>query len=75
MKNRTFDLSLYGGGLYTIDGDSTAVPNECSQAYPAGGNNAHYCNADVDAAFASGRHDDGRHGAQPGLSEGGAHHQ
>ncbi len=55
MKNRTFDLSLYGGGLYTIDGDSTAVPNECSQAYPAGGNNAHYCNADVDAAFAAGR--------------------
>jgi peptide/nickel transport system substrate-binding protein len=55
MKNRTFDLSLYGGGLYTIDGDSTSVPNECSQAYPVGGNNAHYCNADVDAAFASGR--------------------
>jgi peptide/nickel transport system substrate-binding protein len=55
MKNRTFDLSLYGGGLYTIDPDSTSVPNECSQAYPAGGNNAHYCNADVDAAFAAGR--------------------
>lgn len=55
MKNRTFDLSLYGGGLYTIDPDSTSVPNECSQAYPAGGNNAHYCNADVDAAFATGR--------------------
>jgi ABC-type transport system substrate-binding protein len=54
-KNRTFDLSLYGGGLYTIDGDSTSVPNECAQAYPAGGNNAHYCNADVDAAFAKGR--------------------
>ena len=54
-KNRTFDLSLYGGGLYTIDGDSTAVPNQCDQAYPAGGNNAHYCNADVDAAFAKGR--------------------
>ena len=55
MKNRTFDLSLYGGGLYTIDPDSTAVPNQCDQAYPAGGNNAHYCNADVDAAFAKGR--------------------
>ena len=55
MKNRTFDLSLYGGGLYTIDPDSTSVPNECSQAYPAGGNNAHYCNADVDAAFVAGR--------------------
>jgi peptide/nickel transport system substrate-binding protein len=54
-KNRTFDLSLYGGGLYTIDGDSTSVPNECSQAYPAGGNNSHYCNPDVDAAFAAGR--------------------
>jgi ABC-type transport system substrate-binding protein len=55
MKNRTFGLSLYGGGLYTIDPDSTSVPNECAQAYPAGGNNAHYCNADVDAAFATGR--------------------
>ncbi len=54
-KNRTFDLSLYGGGLYTIDGDSTAVPNQCDQAYPAGGNNAHYCNAEVDSAFAKGR--------------------
>jgi peptide/nickel transport system substrate-binding protein len=55
MKNRTFDLSLYGGGLYTIDADSTAVPNQCDQAYPKGGNNSHYCNADVDAAFARGR--------------------
>jgi peptide/nickel transport system substrate-binding protein len=55
MKTRTFDLSLYGGGLYTIDPDSTSVPNQCDQAYPAGGNNAHYCNADVDAAFARGR--------------------
>jgi ABC-type transport system substrate-binding protein len=54
-KNRTFDLSLYGGGLYTIDGDSTSVPYQCDQAYPAGGNNAHYCNADVDAAFAQAR--------------------
>ncbi|MGI9148261.1 MAG: ABC transporter substrate-binding protein, partial [Chloroflexota bacterium] len=54
-KNRTFDLSLYGGGLYTIDGDSAAVPNQCDQAYPAGGNNAHYCNAEVDAAFGRGR--------------------
>jgi ABC-type transport system substrate-binding protein len=54
-KNRTFDLSLYGGGLYTIDPDSTSVPNQCDQAYPAGGNNAHYCNPDVDAAFARGR--------------------
>ncbi len=54
-KNRTFDLSLYGGGLYTIDGDSTSVPLQCDQAYPAGGNNSHYCNAEVDAAFARGR--------------------
>jgi ABC-type transport system substrate-binding protein len=54
-KNRTFDFSLYGGGLYTIDPDSTAVPNQCDQAYPAGGNNAHYCNAEVDAAYARGR--------------------
>ncbi|HEX8967879.1 MAG TPA: ABC transporter substrate-binding protein, partial [Chloroflexota bacterium] len=54
-KNRTFDLSLYGGGLYTIDPDSTSVPNQCDQAYPAGGNNAHYCDADVDAAYAAGR--------------------
>jgi ABC-type transport system substrate-binding protein len=54
-KNRTFDFSLYGGGLYTIDPDNTAVPNACDQAYPAGGNNAHYCNTEVDAAFAKGR--------------------
>jgi peptide/nickel transport system substrate-binding protein len=54
-KNRTFDFSLYGGGLYTIDPDSTSVPNQCDQAYPQGGNNAHYCNKDVDAAFAAGR--------------------
>ncbi|HEY3061913.1 MAG TPA: ABC transporter substrate-binding protein [Chloroflexota bacterium] len=54
-KNRTFDFSLYGGGLYTIDPDSTSVPNQCDQAFPAGGNNAHYCNTEVDAAFARGR--------------------
>ena len=54
-RNRTFDFSLYGGGLYTIDPDSTSVPNQCDQAFPAGGNNAHYCNPEVDAAFARGR--------------------
>jgi ABC-type transport system substrate-binding protein len=54
-RNRTFDFSLYGGGLYTIDPDSTSVPNQCDQAFPAGGNNSHYCNPEVDAAFARGR--------------------
>lgn len=54
MKNRTFDFSLYGGGLYTVDPDSIAVPTMCDQAYPKGGNNSHYCNQEVDALMAKG---------------------
>jgi len=48
MKNQTFDFSLYGGGLYTVDPDSISVPTLCEQAYPKGGNNSHYCNKQVD---------------------------
>lgn len=54
MKNRTFDFSLYGGGLYTVDPDSISVPTLCDQAYPKGGNNSHYCNKEVDALMAKG---------------------
>jgi peptide/nickel transport system substrate-binding protein len=54
MKNRTFDFSLYGGGLYTVDPDSITVPTLCDQAYPKGGNNSHYCNKEVDALMQRG---------------------
>jgi peptide/nickel transport system substrate-binding protein len=54
MKNRSFDLSLYGGGLYTVDPDSITVPTLCDQAYPRGGNNSHYCNKEVDALMQRG---------------------
>jgi peptide/nickel transport system substrate-binding protein len=55
LKNRTFDFSLYGGGLYTLDPDSTFIPTTCDQAYPKGGNNSHYCNPEVDALYVKGR--------------------
>jgi peptide/nickel transport system substrate-binding protein len=54
MKNRTFDFSLYGGGLYTVDPDSIGVPTLCDQAYPKGGNNSHYCNKEVDSLMQRG---------------------
>ncbi|MBI2755638.1 MAG: hypothetical protein HYX52_02910 [Chloroflexi bacterium] len=54
MKNQTFDFSLYGGGLYTVDPDSISVPTLCDQAYPKGGNNSRYCNPEVDALMARG---------------------
>ena len=47
-SKRTFDATAYGGGIYTIDGDSVTVPIACAQAYPKGTNITHYCNAKVD---------------------------
>ncbi|HEV8534608.1 MAG TPA: ABC transporter substrate-binding protein [Candidatus Limnocylindria bacterium] len=52
---RTFDATAYGGGIYTIDGDSVTVPIACAQAYPKGTNITHYCNQRVDDLLARAR--------------------
>lgn len=47
-KDRTFGATAYGGGFFTVDGDSVSVPVSCATRYPAGTNITHYCNQEVE---------------------------
>jgi peptide/nickel transport system substrate-binding protein len=55
IQKRTFDLSAYGGGVYTVDPDSTSYVLMCQFGQPKGANNSDYCNPDVDKLFLAGR--------------------
>ena len=55
ITKRNFDLVSYGGGVYTVDPDSTSYVLMCQFAQPKGANNAAYCNPDVDKLFLQGR--------------------
>jgi peptide/nickel transport system substrate-binding protein len=55
ITKRNFDLVAYGGGVYTVDPDSTSYVLMCQFAQPKGANNAAYCNPDVDKLFLAGR--------------------
>jgi ABC-type transport system substrate-binding protein len=55
ITKRNFDLVAYGGGVYTVDPDSTSYVLMCQFAQPKGANNAAYCNPDVDKLFLEGR--------------------
>ncbi|MBO9625596.1 MAG: ABC transporter substrate-binding protein [Microbacterium sp.] len=54
-KNATYDLALFGGGVYTPDPASSVPIIACAQRYPAGGNTALFCNEELDAAMADGQ--------------------
>jgi peptide/nickel transport system substrate-binding protein len=55
ITKRNFDLVAYGGGVYTVDPDSTSYVLMCQFAQPKGANNPAYCNPDVDKLFLQGR--------------------
>jgi peptide/nickel transport system substrate-binding protein len=55
ITGRKFDLVSYGGGVYTVDPDSTSYVLMCQFAQPKGANNPAYCNPDVDRLFMQGR--------------------
>jgi peptide/nickel transport system substrate-binding protein len=55
ITKRNFDLVSYGGGVYTVDPDSTSYVLMCQFAQPKGANNPAYCNPEVDKLFMQGR--------------------
>jgi ABC-type transport system substrate-binding protein len=55
ITSRKFDLVAYGGGVYTVDPDSTSYVLMCQFTQPKGANNAGYCNPNVDRLFLEGR--------------------
>jgi peptide/nickel transport system substrate-binding protein len=55
ITGRKFDLVSYGGGVYTVDPDSTSYVLMCQFIQPKGANNAGYCNPNVDRLFLEGR--------------------
>ena len=55
ITKRNFDLVAYGGGVYTVDPDSTSYVLMCQFAQPKGANNPAYCNPEVDRLFMEGR--------------------
>lgn len=52
-KNATYDLALFGGGVYTPDPASSAPIIACAQKYPTGGNTALFCNTGLDDAMSA----------------------
>jgi peptide/nickel transport system substrate-binding protein len=55
ITHRNFDLVSYGGGVYTVDPDSTSYVLMTQFIQPKGANNAGYSNPDVDNLFMQGR--------------------
>ena len=55
ITGRKFDLVSYGGGVYSVDPDSTSYVLMCQFTQPKGANNAGYCNEQVDRLFVQGR--------------------
>ncbi|WP_082469103.1 ABC transporter substrate-binding protein [Sciscionella sediminilitoris] len=46
--DRSYDLTLYGGGNYAADPNSVAVISGCGQFYPDGGNIDFFCDRELD---------------------------
>ena len=53
-EDKSYDLALFGGGVYTPDPASSSPMLACDQHFPAGSNTAMFCNEDLDTAFAAG---------------------
>ncbi|HEY3686824.1 MAG TPA: ABC transporter substrate-binding protein [Streptosporangiaceae bacterium] len=45
---KSFDLAMFGGGNYATDPWSVDAIDACDQAFPAGGNVGHFCDAGLD---------------------------
>jgi ABC-type transport system substrate-binding protein len=55
ITSRNFDLVSYGGGVYTVDPDSTSYVLMTQFIQPKGANNVGYSNSTVDRLFMEGR--------------------
>jgi peptide/nickel transport system substrate-binding protein len=55
ITGRKFDLVSYGGGVYTVDPDSTSYVLMSQFVQPKGANNSGYANPKVDQLFLDGR--------------------
>ncbi|MGI5238327.1 ABC transporter substrate-binding protein [Dactylosporangium sp. CA-139066] len=47
-KDKSYDMTLYGGGNYAVDSSTINVITACAQQYPAGGNIDFFCDAKLD---------------------------
>lgn len=54
LEAKSFDLLLFGGGVYSIDPASSAPVLSCGSRFPAGSNLSLYCDEDLDALLAEG---------------------
>lgn len=50
----TYDLALFGGGVYTPDPASSFAIVACDQHYPTGGNISWFCDEELDAVMREG---------------------
>ena len=53
-EDKSYDLALFGGGVYAMDPASSFPIVACDQHFPAGGNTALFCNEELDALFNEG---------------------
>jgi ABC-type transport system substrate-binding protein len=51
-SDKTYDMTLYGGGNYAVDSSAINVITACAQQYPAGGNNNFFCDPKLDELMA-----------------------
>ncbi|QKW36224.1 ABC transporter substrate-binding protein [Actinomadura sp. NAK00032] len=47
-EKKSYDMALFGGGNYATEPSTVATIDACDQAYPAGGNVAHFCDPELD---------------------------
>ncbi|MEU7870484.1 ABC transporter substrate-binding protein [Dactylosporangium sp. NPDC049140] len=47
-KDKSYDMTLYGGGNYAVDSSAINVITACAQQYPAGGNINFFCDNKLD---------------------------
>ncbi|HLT61381.1 MAG TPA: ABC transporter substrate-binding protein [Microlunatus sp.] len=47
-SDKDFDMVLYGGGNYALDGSNVSVITGCDNWYPAGGNINYFCDPELD---------------------------
>jgi ABC-type transport system substrate-binding protein len=47
-ENKSYDMTLYGGGNYAIDSSSIIYVSACAQRFPAGGNINYFCDPTLD---------------------------
>jgi peptide/nickel transport system substrate-binding protein len=51
-QEKSYDMTMYGGGNYAVDSSAINVITACAQQFPAGGNINFFCNPQLDDLMA-----------------------